>query len=53
MLIKKEEIALAGWLTWVEYHSVHQKAAHSIPGQGTYSGGEFDPQLGPVQEATD
>ena len=30
---------------------MHQKAAGSILGQGTYSGCGFDPQLGHVQEA--
>ena len=33
--------------------SLHQKAAGSIPGQGTYLGCRFDPRWRCVQEATD
>ena len=28
--------ALAGWLSWLEHHPVHQKAAGSILGEATY-----------------
>ena len=30
--------AMAGWLSWLEHHPIHQKVAGSIPGQGTYLG---------------
>ena len=32
---------------------MHQKVRGSIPGQGTYRRGRFDPQSGHLQEATD
>ena len=28
--------ALARWLSWLEYHPIHQKVAGSIPGSGMY-----------------
>ena len=28
--------ALAGWLSWLECHLVHQKVVGSIPGQGAF-----------------
>ena len=37
--------ALARWPVWLERHPVHRKVAGSIPGQGTYLGFRFDPQL--------
>ena len=40
------KIALAGWLSWLECRSVHQKVAGLIPAQGTYLGCRFVPQLG-------
>ena len=36
-------LALAGGLSWWEHPPVHQKAADSIPGQGTYTGCGFNP----------
>ena len=51
-LIKTIQI-LAVWLSWLESHPVHQKAAGLIPSQGTYLGCRFDPRWGCVQEATD
>ena len=32
----KEHNALAGWLSWLERHPIHQKVAGSISGLGTY-----------------
>ena len=52
--LKVEElwkVALAGWLSWLEHHPVHQKVAGSIPGQGTYPGCGFDPLSGSLPEA--
>ena len=43
---------MAGWLSWLEHHPIHQKVASFIPGQGTYLGFEFDLWLGQVQKAT-
>ena len=51
VLIRKG--ALAGWFSWLEHHPVQQKVMGSIPGQGTYLGSGFDPQVGYVWEATD
>ena len=31
-------MALAGWLSWLEHHPIHQKAAGLIPQQGSYLG---------------
>ena len=51
-ITKNMALALAGWLSWLEHHPLHQKVAGSIPSQGTYLGGRFDPWLGHVREAT-
>lgn len=45
--------ALAGWLGWLEHCPVHQRVVGSIPIEGTYVGGRFDPWLGYVLEVTD
>ena len=34
--IKKITLALAGWLSLLEHHSIHQHAGGLIPVQGTY-----------------
>ena len=39
---KDIEAALAGWLSWLELHPVHQKVVSLIPSQGMYLGGRFD-----------
>ena len=41
-------IALAGWLSWLEHHPVHQKVTGLgvIPSQGTYLGCGFRPHQG-------
>ena len=44
--LKTTNGALARWLSWLEHPPVHQKVAGSIPRQGTYLGGRFDPQSG-------
>ena len=41
----KKEWAGAGWFSWLECHPVHRKVMGSIPGQGTYLGCGFHPQL--------
>lgn len=46
-------MALAGCHSCLEYHPGHQRATGLIPGQGTDLGCGFEPQLGPMQEATD
>ena len=48
----KVPFALAGSLSCVECHPLHQKVAGLIPGQGTYLGCGFNPQSGCVWEAT-
>ena len=37
------------WLSWLKRHPIHQKVVGSIPGQGTFLGCGFDPQMGCVQ----
>ena len=39
----KTNLALAGWLSWLEHHPTHQKVVGLIPSQGTYLGCRFDP----------
>ena len=34
------------WLSWLEHHPINQKVVGLIPGQGTYLGCTFVPQLG-------
>ena len=34
--VKKENQALAGWLSWLEHRAVHQKVVVLIPGWGDY-----------------
>lgn len=48
-------MSLAGWLSSLEHHPVHQKACRfdSDSGHGTYLGCEFHPQSGYMQEARD
>ena len=46
------DLALAGWLSWLEHLPIHQNFADSVPGQGTYLGCGFDPQLRCEKEAT-
>ena len=46
------EITLTGVAQWVEHCSLNQKAASSIPGQGTCLGYWPGPRVGGVQEAT-
>ena len=48
----RKDIALAGWLSWLEHHPAHEKAAGLIIHQGTCLGCKFDPWLGCIQEAT-
>ena len=50
---KTEKRALARQLSWLQHHPVHQKAAGSIPGQGTHLACGFNPWLGHLWEATD
>ena len=33
---KRERKGQGRWLSWLEYHSVYQKVAGSVIGQGTY-----------------
>ena len=40
--------ALAGWLSRLDHHPVHQKVAGSIPGQGTDLGCGFNPWSGHI-----
>ena len=40
--LKALKTALAWWLSLLEYSPLHQKAAGSIPGQGTYLSCRFD-----------
>ena len=49
----KHLIALAGWLSWLEHHTIKQKVVGSILSQGTCLGCRLDPQSGHIQEATD
>ena len=52
-LVPRRHTALARWFSWLEHRPVHQKAAGSIPSQGTYLDCRFDPQVKHVWEATD
>ena len=45
-------IALAGWLSYLQHHPVRQKVAGLIPNQGTYLGCGFNPLVRAQQEAT-
>ena len=45
-------LALAGWLSWLEHHPIHQKFEGLVPGQGTYLGRGFDTRSGCMWEAT-
>ena len=49
--IKKESIAFAGWLSWLQHCFVHQKAVGLIPTEGTYLGFRFNFWLGHIWEA--
>ena len=51
ILLRKEGFH-PGQLGQLEHHSLPQDVAGWIPGQGTYVGYGFDPQLGPISEAT-
>ena len=46
LIFKVQVFALAEWLSWLEHCSIHQKWVGSIPGQGTYLEGGFDPIIG-------
>ena len=48
----KKKKALAGWLSWLEHHSKHQKVAGLILSQGTYLGCGFNLWLGHIEEGT-
>ena len=50
---KNRTRALAGWLSWLEHHPVHQKVAGLIPEQGTFLDRGFDSRSEHIQEATD
>lgn len=42
---------MAGWLSWLRLHPIHQKNAGLIPSQGTFVGCGFDPWPGRIWEA--
>ena len=46
LILEKTLHALAGLLSWLKRHPVHQKAVGWIAGQGTYLGFGFDSQTG-------
>ena len=46
-------VALAGWLSWLERHPIHQKVVGSIPHPGTYLGPGFASPSGRGREATE
>ena len=48
----KHFLALAGRLSWLGCHPMHQKVVGSIPSQGTHLGCGFNPWLGHLREAT-
>ena len=52
MGFRREDLALAGWRSWLERHPAHQHVVSLIPGQGTYLGCRFNPPSGCVLEAT-
>lgn len=43
---KKVKTALAGWLSWLVCHPIHQMVEGSISDQGIYLGCGLDPYLG-------
>ena len=47
---KRQWRAPARWLSWLERHPMHGNVVGSVPRQGTYPGGGFDPRLGHVLE---
>ena len=53
MYFEKNRLSLAGLLSWLKPHPIHQNIVGSIPGQCIYLGCGFNPQSGHVQEATD
>ena len=48
-----KSVSLAGWLSCLECHTIHQTVVGSVPGQGVYLGCRFDPWLGCLWEAID
>ena len=50
-ILKISQWALAGWLSWLEHHSIHQKVSGLNPGQDTDLGCRVDPWLGHVWKA--
>ena len=51
--VESEQRVLAGWLSWVECHPVHQKAENVIPSHCTHLGCGFGPWSGRIQNAAD
>ena len=51
-MIKSTDLALVGWLCWLERCPVYQKSVGSVPGQGTYLGCRFNPWSQRVRETT-